>query len=122
MVCFSSSSHSAHFRRSAAGAPLATEEALYRIGQEALHNVVKHANAANATLKIWRDAGRVYLSVTDDGDGFNPDDVPRGHLGLIGMRQRVDLVGGELRVDSEAGSGTTIAASVPDDAEPASAE
>jgi len=48
--------------------------------------------------------------------------VPRGHLGLIGMRQRVDLVGGELRVDSEAGSGTTIAASVPDDAEPASAE
>ena len=102
--------------------PLPAEEALYRIGQEALHNVVKHANAANATLKIWRDAGRVHLSVTDDGDGFNPDDVPRGHLGLIGMRQRVDLVGGELRVDSEAGSGTTIAASVPDDAEPASAE
>ena len=102
--------------------PLDNEEALYRIGQEALHNVVKHANAGNATLKIWRDGGRVHLSVADDGDGFDPDDVPRGHLGLIGMRQRVDLVGGELRVDSEAGSGTTIAASVPDDPEPESAE
>jgi len=102
--------------------PLPAEEALYRIGQEALHNVVKHANAANATIKIWREGDRVHLSVTDDGDGFDPDDVPRGHLGLIGMRQRVDLVGGELRVDSEAGSGTTIAASVPAGSEPSSAE
>jgi len=83
---------------------------------------VKHANAANATIKIWREGDRVHLSVTDDGDGFDPDDVPRGHLGLIGMRQRVDLVGGELRVDSEAGSGTTIAASVPAGSEPSSAE
>jgi PAS domain S-box-containing protein len=95
--------------------PLAAEEALYRIGQEALHNVVKHANASNATIRIWRDGGRVELSVTDDGAGFDPDAVPRGHLGLIGMRQRVDLVGGELRVKSRAGRGTTIAASVPAD-------
>jgi PAS domain S-box-containing protein len=99
--------------------PLTIEEALYRIGQEALHNVVKHANAGNATLRIWRDADRVNLSVTDDGAGFDPDAVPRGHLGLIGMRQRVDLVGGELRVESEAGRGTTIAASVPIAPEPA---
>ena len=47
--------------------PLAAEEALYRIGQEALHNVVKHANASNATIKIWRDGDRVLLSVIDDG-------------------------------------------------------
>ena len=53
------------------------------------------------------------LSVTDDGVGFAPDAVPRGHLGLIGMRQRVDLVGGELRVESRAGKGTLIEASVP---------
>jgi PAS domain S-box-containing protein len=94
--------------------PLAAEEALYRIGQEALHNVVKHANASNATLRIVRDGSRVRLSVSDDGIGFAPDAVPRGqHLGLIGMRQRVDLVGGELRVESRPGEGTLIEAGVP---------
>jgi signal transduction histidine kinase len=99
------------------------EEALYRIGQEALHNIVKHANAGNATIRIWGEADRVHLSVTDDGDGFDPADVPRGnHLGLIGMRQRVDLVGGDLRVESEKGGGTTIAASVPRTVEPTTAE
>jgi two-component system, NarL family, sensor histidine kinase UhpB len=94
--------------------PLATEEALYRIGQEAIHNVVKHANASCATIRIVAEAeDRMRLTVTDDGDGFDPADVPRGHLGLIGMRQRVDLVGGELRVESTPGSGTTIDAVVP---------
>ncbi|MDQ2689987.1 MAG: GAF domain-containing protein, partial [Chloroflexota bacterium] len=93
--------------------PLATEEALYRIGQEALHNVVKHANASNATLRIAREGGNVLLSVTDDGAGFRPDEVPRGHLGLIGMRQRVELVGGELRIESRPRRGTTIEAKVP---------
>jgi PAS domain S-box-containing protein len=99
--------------------PLTAEEALYRIGQEALHNVVKHANASNATIRIWREGDRVRLSVTDDGSGFDPGAVPRGHLGLIGMRQRVDLVGGELRVESRAGDGTLIEASVPADLDPA---
>ena len=99
---------------------LTAEEALYRIAQEALHNVVKHANASNATIRIWREGEQVRLSVTDDGSGFDPDSVPRGHLGLIGMRQRVDLVGGELRVESKAGRGTRIEASVP--GEPFSAE
>ncbi len=92
---------------------LTAEEALYRIGQEALHNTVKHANASNATIRIVREASRVRLSVTDDGGGFAPDEVPRGHLGLIGMRQRAELVGGDLRVESRPGSGTTIEASVP---------
>ena len=97
--------------------PLPAEEALYRIGQEALHNVVKHANASNATIRIWREGYQVRLSVSDDGEGFDPDAVPRGHLGLIGMRQRVDLVGGELRVESRAGKGTTIEAAVSGSAE-----
>jgi two-component system, NarL family, sensor histidine kinase UhpB len=103
--------------------PLPTEEALYRIGQEALHNVVKHANASSATLRIIREADRIRLSVADDGDGFDPDAVPRGHIGLIGMRQRVDLVGGELRVSSRPGRGTTVEATVPvDPGAPPSAE
>jgi two-component system sensor histidine kinase UhpB len=93
--------------------PITCEEALYRIGQEALHNVVKHANASNATIRITREIQTVRLSVTDDGSGFDSDAVPRGHLGLLGMRQRVDLVGGELRVQSRPGRGTTIEASVP---------
>ena len=92
--------------------PLPVEESLYRIGKEALHNVVKHANASNATIRIVADGGRVRLSITDDGAGFDPDRVPRGHLGLIGMRQRMELVGGELRVESSSGSGTTIVAIV----------
>lgn len=100
---------------------LPAEEALYRIGQEALHNVVKHANASHATLKIWRDGAMVRLSVTDDGSGFDPDAVPRGHIGLIGMRQRADLVGGDLRVSSRSGRGTTIEAAVPADAAPSAA-
>ncbi len=94
---------------------LPAEEALYRIGQEALHNVVKHANASSVTLQVAGDGARVRLVVTDDGVGFNPDEVPRGHLGLIGMRQRMDLVGGELRVESRPGTGTTIEASAPTD-------
>ena len=102
--------------------PLPAEEALYRIGQEALHNVVKHANASHATIRINRENDRVRLSVSDDGAGFDPDAVPRGHLGLIGMRQRVDLVGGDLRVESRPGRGTTIEASVPADAAPDGAE
>ena len=102
--------------------PLGTEEALYRIGQEAIHNVVKHANASNATIRIVAESDeRLRLTVSDDGDGFDPTEVPRGHLGLIGMRQRIDLVGGELRVESTPGSGTTIDALVPIEA-PASAE
>ncbi len=93
--------------------PLAGEEALYRIAQEALHNIVKHANASNATIRIVREGDHLRLTITDDGAGFDPDSVPRGHLGLIGMRQRIELVGGELRVESRIGHGTTIEASVP---------
>lgn len=93
--------------------PLAAEEALYRIGQEALHNVVKHANASSAAIRIARERDAVTLAVSDDGAGFDPDAVPRLHFGLIGMRQRMDLVGGELRVESRPGRGTKIEASVP---------
>lgn len=93
--------------------PLPVEEALYRIGQEAIHNIVKHANASHAAVRLARDGDLVRLTVTDDGVGFAPGDVPRGHLGLLGMRQRLDLIGGELRVESAAGRGTRIEASVP---------
>jgi PAS domain S-box-containing protein len=95
--------------------PIPTEEALYRIGQEALHNVVKHANAERATIRLRRDGERVVLTVEDDGSGFSPQAVARGHLGLLGMRQRADLIGGELRVESTPDHGTRVEVSVPAD-------
>src|SRR5688500_19410747 len=68
--------------------PLALEEVLYRISQEALHNVVKHAAARQVTLSIDRTAGGVRLRIADDGKGFDAAAVPDGHLGLAGMRAR----------------------------------
>jgi PAS domain S-box-containing protein len=94
-------------------APIGVEETLYRIAQEALHNVVKHANATSARISLVAAGAGLRLHVEDDGTGFNPDRVPRGHLGLSGMRQRAELAGGQLQVSSVLGSGTQIDAFVP---------
>ncbi len=88
--------------------PLDVEEALYRITQEALHNVVKHANAHAARISLSRQRNRLLLSIEDDGTGFDPDRVARGHLGLHGMRQRADAIRGRLSISSRLGSGTRI--------------
>ncbi len=93
--------------------PLDVEEALYRIAQEALHNVVKHANARSAQITAGRDGDRMRLTVEDDGTGFDPDRIPRGHLGLHGMRQRAEAAGGSLKVSSQLGKGTRIEAEIP---------
>ena len=88
--------------------PLAAEEVLYRIAQEALHNVVKHAAARQVRVEIRQRDGGVQLRVADDGKGFDPAKVPDGHLGLAGMRARTERVGGTFACESEPGSGTTI--------------
>jgi PAS domain S-box-containing protein len=88
--------------------PLPAEEVLYRIAQEALHNVVKHAAAHRVRVDVRREAGGVRLRVKDDGKGFDPDRVPDGHLGLAGMRARSERVGAEFSVKSTPGQGTTI--------------
>ena len=85
------------------------KEALYRIAQEALHNTVKHAHASRAELRLEREAGgSVALEVSDDGVGFDPEEDFSGHLGLKSMGERVGRLGGELRVESAPGEGTTI--------------
>ena len=94
--------------------PLALEEVLYRISQEALHNVVKHAAARQVTLSIDRTAGGVRLRIADDGKGFDAAAVPDGHLGLAGMRARAAKIGASFDVTSEPGRGTTIEVTVPD--------
>jgi PAS domain S-box-containing protein len=93
--------------------PLALEEVLYRISQEALHNVVKHAAARQVTLSIDRVPDGVRLRIADDGRGFDAAAVPDGHLGLAGMRARAAKIGAELTVTAEAGKGTTIEVLVP---------
>jgi signal transduction histidine kinase len=94
--------------------PIEVEETLYRIAQEALHNVVKHAGARQVRLEVGRVPDGVRLEVTDDGRGFDPTKVPDGHLGLTGMRSRAERLGGQLTVTSTPGSGTTVAVVVPE--------
>jgi signal transduction histidine kinase len=86
---------------------------VYRIVQEALTNVAKHAGAAAVNVVVTRPDGSVSVVIEDDGAGFDPDSAPKGRLGLVGMRERVELVGGEIDVDSSPGSGTTVAVQIP---------
>ncbi|MFN8621535.1 MAG: GAF domain-containing protein [Chloroflexota bacterium] len=94
-------------------APLRVEDALYRIAQEAIHNVVKHAGASQVTVRLDAVDGDLTLRVTDDGAGFDPTDIPAGHLGLTSMRARAEGVGGRMTIDSEPGQGTRLAVAVP---------
>lgn len=93
--------------------PLPVESALYRIAQEALHNIVKHAQATRASVRLEEDAWELRLIVEDDGVGFDPADVPTGHLGLAGMRARAAQVGGHATVTTARGGGTRVAVHVP---------
>jgi signal transduction histidine kinase len=92
--------------------PEEVETALYRIVQESLTNVVKHAQASRVSVLLTRKNGAVAAVVEDDGRGFDPAEVADGGFGLIGMRERVTALGGRLELESGE-SGTTIAAEVP---------
>jgi signal transduction histidine kinase len=89
------------------------ETALYRIVQEALTNVIKHANARTVSVVVTRKGDGVVAVIEDDGRGFDTATDPEGRLGLLGMRERIALVGGRLSVESGAGQGTTVAVEVP---------
>jgi signal transduction histidine kinase len=88
------------------------ETALYRIVQESLTNVVKHARARRVSISLTRLEGSVKAVVEDDGRGFDPASADGGY-GLVGMRERLALLGGRLRIESTPGGGTTVAADVP---------
>ena len=92
--------------------PFDTETALYRITQEALTNVVKHAQATHVSIVLTQRDGSVSAVIEDDGRGIRSEESREG-LGLVGMRERVALVGGRLEVESSPGSGTTISVEVP---------
>jgi signal transduction histidine kinase len=89
------------------------ESTAYRIVQEGLTNVAKHAEAAKAEIEIAEADGRLEVAVRDDGRGFEPT-APRTGFGLTGMRERVEMLGGTLAVESSpAGLGTLVRASLP---------
>ena len=92
--------------------PSDVETTLYRITQEALTNVVKHAQARHVSIVLTRRDGSVAAVIEDDGRGFGGGDDSSG-LGLLGMRERIALVEGRLEVESTPGSGTTLSIEVP---------
>lgn len=90
------------------------ETVIYRVVQEALTNVVRHASAAAASVTFAGRNGVIRVFVEDDGRGFDPQEVPtRAHLGIEGMLERAGLVGGTVSVTSVVGAGTTIVLEVP---------
>ena len=93
--------------------PAEVETALYRIAQEALTNVVKHARARRVSLVLQRRPGSVSAVIEDDGAGFDPASLDDEGLGLLGMRERLALLDGRLEVESSHGAGTTLVVEVP---------
>jgi signal transduction histidine kinase len=90
-----------------------TERELYRVAQEALNNVLKHAHASRVTVRLDAVDGHAALEVADDGVGFEPALRGGGGFGLPGMRERVERLGGSLRIESALGTGTRVRAEVP---------
>jgi signal transduction histidine kinase len=86
------------------------ETALYRIAQEALTNVAKHARAQNVEILLERRVDHVLLIIEDDGVGFDPAaaGTPAQGFGLLGMQERAGLVGAMLEIESSPGEGTTV--------------
>ena len=92
--------------------PSETETVLYRVVQEALTNIVKHAQAEHVSLVLQRKPGKVSAVIEDDGRGFSTHEESDDGLGLVGMRERVALVGGRVEIESSS-AGTTIVVEVP---------
>jgi signal transduction histidine kinase len=92
--------------------PLDLEQALYRVLQEALSNVSRHAEADAVTITLRVAPERLALTVADNGRGFEPNAVAANSLGLTSMQQRMELIGGRLIVNSKLSVGTTVTAEV----------
>lgn len=94
--------------------PAAVETALYRVVQEAMTNIVRHAGATRVDVLAESDGERVLVMVEDDGVGFDLEEVRgRDHLGLLGLRERAEALGGTLTLESAPGAGTTVVVEVP---------
>jgi signal transduction histidine kinase len=88
---------------------------IYRVAQEGLENVVRHSGATQAGLHLSRSDGKLYLTIKDDGRGFDPKSVDdHERFGLRGMCERAEMLGGKMKVDSAPGKGTTISLILPE--------
>jgi two-component system sensor histidine kinase DegS len=96
--------------------PANIETSLYRIAQESINNVIRHAQATQADILLQSRQGKLIMIVEDNGIGFTPANVDeRLHSGIFGMRERVEMLGGELAIESEPGRGTTVVVELPYD-------
>jgi len=108
-----------HLTAHASHATLGIDErtALYRVAQEALSNVARHARASRVAVNIRTTADAISMTIHDDGKSFSVQRVIRARgtkrLGLLGMRERVEMVGGKLGIESRRGDGTTITVTIP---------
>ncbi|ADU31874.1 sensor histidine kinase [Evansella cellulosilytica] len=93
--------------------PTDLEIALFRFVQEAVQNANKHASATRIDVKLELTANKALVIIKDDGIGFNPNEKKEGSFGLLGMRERVNMLDGEIGIDSKAGAGTLIMVQVP---------
>ncbi|MCA9170583.1 MAG: sensor histidine kinase [Planctomycetales bacterium] len=91
----------------------ASQQVIYRVVQECLNNIVRHAGAAHATVELSTTETQVRLRVSDDGCGFDPEQVPSDHFGLQGLRRRVEISGGTVTVTSQPGQGSTVECVLP---------
>lgn len=102
-----------HFVNEEPGLPMPVKEALFRVAQEALHNVVKHASATKLALNLSSEDGQLILEICDNGRGFDVNGTFAGHLGLRSMRERIEQAGGDLTITSSPCHGTQVVATIP---------
>ncbi len=93
--------------------PVAVEAGLYRVAQEALNNVAQHAEASMVKLKLQITPERVVLRISDNGRGFEENCIELNRYGIVGMNERVNLLGGTFKLQSSPGAGTKIEVTVP---------
>lgn len=93
--------------------PVRLEVGLFRIAQEALANIEKHARAGHVRLEMIATPETLSLAIVDDGTGFNPDDIPADRYGLVGINERVHLMGGKLDLQSAPEAGTRLKVTIP---------
>ncbi|WP_029421749.1 sensor histidine kinase [Alicyclobacillus macrosporangiidus] len=91
----------------------AKQVAIYRLVQEVFNNVKKHASATRVDVRVFREGAHLIVSIWDDGKGFDPNAIPAGHYGIVGMKERIAYLGGRLDIQSRPGTGSTFTIRVP---------
>jgi two-component system NarL family sensor kinase len=93
--------------------PIQVESGLYRVAQEALTNIQKHAHARKITVQLVTTPDHIRLTISDDGRGFDPEKLAEGRYGLVGLNERVKLLGGQFKLQSSPGQGTRVEVIIP---------